>query len=107
MKLPTDMESMIKQAGQLKEKFEKLQAEAGDKKVEASSGGGMVMVVAKAKGEVVSLKLEPEIVDTDEIEMLQDLITAAVNEALSRGRSLLKEEMSKAASGLCCPPGLI
>ena len=91
----------------MKEQMEKLQTEAGEKTVEASSGGGMVTVVAKAKGEVVSIKIEPEIVRDNDIEMLQDLITAAVNEALSRGQDLMREEVAKLAGGLGLPPGLI
>lgn len=102
-----NIKNLMKQAGKMKEQMEKLQAEAGEKTVEASSGGGMVTVVAKAKGEVISIKIEPEIVSEDDIEMLQDLITAAINEALSRGQSLMQEEVSKLAGGLGLPPGLL
>jgi DNA-binding YbaB/EbfC family protein len=98
---------MLKQAEKIKEQIEKLQAEAGEKIIEASAGGGMVTVVAKAKGEVISIKIEPEIIKDGDLEMIQDLITAAVNEALNRGREILKEEISKAASGFGLPPGLI
>ena len=101
------MKNLIKQANQMKEKMEKLQAEAGEKTVEATSGGGMVTVVAKAKGEVISIKIEPDIVQDDDIEMLQDLITAAVNEALSRGQEMMQEEVSKVAGGMGLPPGLL
>jgi len=66
-----------------------------------------VTVVAKAKGEIISIKIEPEIIKEGDLQMIQDLITAAVNEALSRGREILKEETSRAASGLGLPPGLI
>jgi len=102
-----NIQNMLKQAQKVKEQIEKLQAEAGEKIVEASSGGGMITVVAKAKGEIVSVKIEPEIVREGDIEMLQDLITAAVNEALSRGQEIMKEEVAKAATGLGLPPGLI
>ncbi|MEM7008899.1 MAG: YbaB/EbfC family nucleoid-associated protein [Thermodesulfobacteriota bacterium] len=102
-----NMKNLIKQANQMKEKMEKLQAEAGEKTLEATSGGGMVTVVAKAKGEIVSIKIEPEIVQDDDIDMLQDLITAAVNEALNRGQELMQEEVSKAAGGMGLPPGLL
>lgn len=107
MKLPKDMQGMLKKAEQMKEQFEKLQAEVGEKTVEASSGGGMVTVVAKARGEVISLRIEPEIAGTEDIEMLQDLVTAAVNQALARGREVMSEEINKAAAGLGLPPGLI
>ena len=102
-----NIKNLLKQAGKMKEQMEKLQAEAGEKTVEASSGGGMVTVVAKARGEIVSIKIEPEIVKDEDIEMLQDLITAAVNEALARGQSLMQEEVSKMAGGLGLPPGLL
>lgn len=102
-----NIKNLIKQANQMKEKMEKLQAEAGEKTVEATAGGGMVTVTAKAKGEVVSIKIEPEIVQDSDIDMLQDLITAAVNEALKRGQEIMQEEVSKAAGGMGIPPGLL
>ena len=107
MKFSGNIQNMLKQAEKMKEQIEKLQAEAGEKTVEASAGGGMVTVAAKVKGEIISIKIEPEIIKDGDLEMIQDLITAAVNEALSRGREILKEEISKAASGLGLPPGLI
>lgn len=102
-----NMKNLLKQANKMKEQMEKLQAEAGERTVEASSGGGMVTVVAKAKGEVVSINIEPSIVQDDDLEMLQDLITAAVNEAMSRGQELMKDEVSKLAGGMGLPPGLL
>ena len=107
MKFGGNIQNMLKQAEKIKEQIEKLQAEAGEKMVEATSGGGMVTAVAKAKGEVVSIRIEPEIVKEGDIEMLQDLITAAVNEALNRGRDMLKEELSRAATSFGLPPGLL
>ncbi|MCI0455264.1 MAG: YbaB/EbfC family nucleoid-associated protein [Candidatus Dadabacteria bacterium] len=107
MKLGGNIQNMLKQAEKIKEQIEKLQAEAGEKIVEASSGGGMVTVSAKAKGEIISIRIEPEIIKDGDLEMIQDLITAAINEALTRGRDMLKEEISKAASGFGLPPGLI
>ena len=102
-----NMENMLKQAQKVKEQIEKLQAEAGEKIVEASAGGGMVTAVAKAKGEIVSIKIEPEIIKEGDIEMVQDLVTAAVNEALNRGKEIMKEEVGKVATGFGLPPGLI
>ena len=102
-----NMKNLMKQANQMKEKMDKLQAEAGEKIVEATSGGGMVTVEAKAKGEVISIKIEPEIVQDSDIDMLQDLITAAVNEALKRGQDIMQDEVSKAAGGMGIPPGLL
>jgi hypothetical protein len=107
MKLGGNIQNMLKQAEKIKEQIEKLQAEAGEKIVEASSGGGMVTVSAKAKGEIISIRIEPEIIKDGDLEMIQDLVTAAVNEALTKGRDMLKEEISKVASGFGLPPGLI
>lgn len=107
MKFGGNIQNMLKQAEKIKEQIEKLQAEAGEKTVEATSGGGMVTAVAKAKGEIVSIRIEPEIVKEGDIEMLQDLVTAAVNEALTRGKDMLKEELSKAATSFGLPPGLL
>ena len=107
MKFGGNIKNMLKQAEKVKEQMEKLQAEAGERIVEASAGGGMVTAVAKANGELISVKIEPTIVTEGDIEMLQDLITAAVNETLNRGREIMKEEMAKAATGFGLPPGLI
>ncbi len=107
MKFGGNIKNLLKQAEKVKEQMEKLQAEAGERIVEASAGGGMVTAVAKANGELISVKIEPTIVSEGDIEMLQDLITAAVNETLNRGREIMKEEMAKAATGFGLPPGLI
>ena len=107
MKLGGNIKNLMKQAGKMKEQMEKLQAEVGEKTVEASAGGGMVTVEAKAKGEVTSIKIEPALLEDNDLEMLQDLITAAVNEALNQGQEMMKKEVSKMAGGLGIPPGLI
>ncbi len=107
MKLGGNMKNIMKQMGKMKEQMERLQNEAGEKTVEASSGGGMVTVTAKAKGEVVSIAIEPEIISETDIEMLQDLVTAAVNEALYKGQELMKDEVSRFTAGMGLPPGLI
>ncbi len=107
MKFGGNIQNMLKQAEKIKGQIEKLQSEVGEKIIEASAGGGMVTAVAKAKGEIISIKIEPEIVKGGDIEMLQDLVTAAVNEALNKGREIMKEEIAKATAGLGLPPGLI
>ncbi len=107
MKLGGNMKNLMKQMGKMKEQMERLQNEAGEKTVEASSGGGMVTVTAKAKGEISSIVIEPEIISETDIEMLQDLVTAAVNEALHKGQELMKDEVSRITSGMGLPPGLI
>ena len=107
MKLGGNMKNIMKQMGKMKEQMERLQNEAGEKTVEASSGGGMVTVTAKAKGEISSIVIEPEIISETDIDMLQDLVTAAVNEALYKGQVLMKDEVSRFTSGMGLPPGLI
>ena len=102
-----NIQDMLKKAGDIKKQVEQIQNEAGEKIVEATSGGGMVTVVAKARGDIVSITIEPDLLKDPDIEMIQDLITAASNEALNRGREILKEEVSKVASSFGLPPGLI
>lgn len=91
----------------MQERVKKLQEEAAGKTIEASSGGGMVTVVANGRQEVLSIKIEPSVVDQNDIEMLQDLVAAAVNEALRKSQDLMKEEMAKLTSGMGLPPGLL
>jgi hypothetical protein len=100
------LSNIMKQAQQMQERVKKLQEEAGGKTVEATSGGGMVTVVANGRQEVLSIKIDPSVVDPKDIEMLQDLVTAAVNEALRKSQDLMKEEMGKLTSGMGLPPGL-
>ena len=99
--------NILKQAQQMQERVKKLQEEAAGKTVEASAGGGMVMVIANGRQEVLSIKIDPSVVDPKDIEMLQDLVTAAVNEALRKSQDLMKEEMTKLTAGMGLPPGLI
>jgi DNA-binding YbaB/EbfC family protein len=96
----------MKQAQQMQERVKKLQEEAGNKTVEASSGGGMVTVVANGRQEVLSIKIDKSVVDPGDVEMLQDLVSAAVNEALRKSQELMKDEMGRLTSGMGLPPGL-
>ena len=100
------LSNIMKQAQQMQERVKKLQEEAGGKTVEASSGGGMVTVIANGRQEVLSIKIDPSVVDPKDIEMLQDLVTAAVNEALRKSQELMKEEMGKLTAGMGLPPGM-
>jgi nucleoid-associated protein EbfC len=100
------LSNIMKQAQQMQERVKKLQEEAGSKTVEASSGGGMVTVVANGRQEVLSIKIDPSVVDPKDIEMLQDLVAAAVNEALRKSQDLMKEEMGKLTAGMGLPPGM-
>ncbi len=94
---------MMRQAQKLQAEMQKTQEEAKQKKVEASAGGGMVTVVANGGGELVSIKIEKDVVNPDDIEMLQDLILAASNEALRRAQQMVNEEISKLTMGLNIP----
>jgi DNA-binding YbaB/EbfC family protein len=77
----------------------KLQAEMAEKTVEASSGGGMVTVVANGRQEILSVRIRKEVISPEETDLLQDLVRAAVNEALSRTREMMAEEMAKVTGG--------
>ena len=91
----------------MQERVKKLQEEAAGQTVEVSSGGGMVTVVANGRQEVLSIKIDPSVVDPSDIEMLQDLVAAAVNEAIRKSQDLMKDEMGKLATGMGLPPGLL
>lgn len=98
---------IVKQAQKMKAEMDRIQAEAAGKTVEGSAGGGMVTVVANGKGEILSVKIDPEVARGEELEMLQDLVTAAANDALRKARELLTQEVSRLAGGLGLPPGLL
>ena len=98
-----DMGKMMKQAQQLQSKMLKLQEEMAEKTVETTSGGGMVKVVTNGRQQVLSVQIEKEVVDPDDVEMLQDLILAAINDALIKSQEMASEEMSKLTGGLNIP----
>jgi len=97
------MNSMMKQAQNLQKKMMKTQAELAKKTVEASSGGGMVKVIANGGQKIESIIFEKEIIDPDDIEMLQDLVLAAVNDALNKSQEMVSAEMGKLTGGLNIP----
>ena len=97
------MGNMMKQAQQLQSKMLKLQEELADRTVETSSGGGMVKVVSNGKQQIISLEIEKEVVDPEDVEMLQDLILAAINDALTKSQEMVSSEMSKLTGGLNIP----
>lgn len=99
--------NMMKQAQRMKAEMEKIQEEAAAKRVEGTAGGGMVTVVCNGQGEVVGVKIDPEVAGPDELEMLQDLVMAAANEALRKARELMSQEMGRLTGGLGLPPGLM
>ena len=100
------LNNLMKQAQQMQERVKKLQEEAANKTVEASSGGGMVTVVANGRQEVLSIKIDRSVVDPNDIDMLQDLVAAAVNEALRKSQDIMKQEMGRLTAGMGLPPGM-
>lgn len=98
-----NMNQMMKQAQKLQKKMLKAQEELALKTIEASAGGGMVRVVANGGQKIESIVLEKEVVDPEDIEMLQDLILAAVNDALSKSQEMVSSEMNKLTGGLKIP----
>jgi DNA-binding YbaB/EbfC family protein len=97
------MGNMLKQAQKLQSKMLKLQEELAEKTVETTAGGGMVKVVANGKQQLVSLQIEKEVVDPEDVEMLQDLILAAVNDALTKSQEMVSAEMGKLTGGMNIP----
>ena len=97
------MGNMMKQAQKLQAKMLRMQEEMAAKTVEATAGGGMVQVVANGRQQIVSIQIEAEVVDPDDVEMLQDLVLAAVNDALSKSQAMVSQEMGKLTGGLNIP----
>ncbi len=103
MKMKGQMGNMMKQAQKLQTKMMKMQEELAERTVESTSGGGMVKVVANGKQQVVSIEIEKEVVDPEDVEMLQDLVLAAVNDALTNAQEMVSGEMSKLTGGMNIP----
>ncbi len=95
--------NILKQAQQMQAKIAELQEQMANKTVEASAGGGMVTIVINGKQEVLSVRIDPEVVSREDIEMLQDLIVAAMNEAIRKSQEMMAEEMKKITGGLNIP----
>jgi len=98
-----NLSGLMKQAQKLQAKMAEMQAEVGNRTVTAQAGGGMVEAVANGRLELVSLRIDPEVATPDDVDMLQDLIMAAVNEALNRAREMMAQEMAKLTGGLQIP----
>ncbi len=97
------MGNLMKQAQQMQARMAKMQEEVGQRTIEAAAGGGMVKVVANGRQEILSIVMEPEVVDPEDIEMLQDLVLAAINQALRESQAMMTDEMSKLTGGLKIP----
>jgi nucleoid-associated protein EbfC len=97
------MGNLVKQAQMMQNKIAKIQEEMAEKTVATTSGGGMVSVEANGRQEIVSIRIEKEVVDPDDVEMLQDLVLAAVNDALKKSQEMVAAEMQKVTGGLNLP----
>jgi DNA-binding YbaB/EbfC family protein len=95
--------NMMKEAQRLQAQMAALQEEVGKRKVEATAGGGMVTVEANGKQELLSIKIDPEVINKDDAQMLEDLVLAACNEALRKSRELVQQELGKLTGGLKIP----
>lgn len=101
-----DIAKMMKQAQQMQGKLQAAQAELANRTVEVTAAGGKVTVVATGGGDVVSLKIDPSVVDPGDVEFLQSLVLSAVQQGIEAGRALAAEEMSKITGGMGLPPGM-
>ncbi|MBI4855880.1 MAG: YbaB/EbfC family nucleoid-associated protein [Acetobacterium woodii] len=107
-KMPTgmgggNMNNMMKQVQKMQQDMANLQAELEEREVEATAGGGAVKVVATGKKTILSIKIDPEVIDEDDIEMLEDLVLAAVNEAIAKAEEMVNSEMGKITGGMNIP----
>ena len=98
-----NVSNVVKQAQKMQEEMEKVQAEIEEKTVEATAGGGMVTVTANGKKEILSLKINPEAVDPDDVETLEDLVMVAVNDAIKKAEDMMAEGMNAITGGLNIP----
>lgn len=92
--------NILRQAQKMQEKMAQVQQELAVKIVEASSGGGMVTATVNGKQEIISIKIDPSVVNPEDVDMLQDLIAAAVNSAIKKSQEMMTEEMGKVTAGL-------
>jgi nucleoid-associated protein EbfC len=95
--------NMMKEAQKLQEKMLAMQEEIAKKEVEATAGGGMVTVKVNGKQDILAIKIDPEVINKDDAQMLEDLVLAACNEALRKSRELVQQELGKLTGGLKIP----
>ncbi len=103
MKAPSNMNAMMRQAQKMQEDMAVLQEELESREYDVSAGGGVVNIKINGKKEILSIEIKPEIVDPDDIEMLQDILTAGINEAIKKVESTNSEEMGKITGALNIP----
>lgn len=101
-----DLMGMMKQAKQLQEKMQTVQEEIAEMAVDGASGGGMVSVTANGKGDVRSIKIDPSLLKPEDVEILEDLIIAALADARAKAEAAVAEKMQSMAGGLNLPPGM-
>lgn len=99
----TDFQQILQMGQQVQARLSQLQSELGQRTVSTTSGGGMVTVTADGRGKIRSVRIDPSVVDTSDVEMLEDLVLAAVSEAQSRAATLYEEEMKKLSGGFNLP----
>lgn len=99
----TNIQNLLKQAQKIQSQVTQMQSELGQRRIEASAGGGMVTATVNGRQELIGLRIDSQVVDPHDVEMLEDLIVAAVSEALSRASEMAAEEMKKLTGGLSLP----
>ncbi|MDT8421539.1 MAG: YbaB/EbfC family nucleoid-associated protein [Desulfuromonadales bacterium] len=95
--------NIMKQAQQMQQKIARLQQELEGREVEATAGGGMVTAIVNGKQQLLSVKIEKAVVDPEDVEMLEDLVMAAINEALKKSQEMMQQEMGKVTGGMSLP----
>jgi DNA-binding YbaB/EbfC family protein len=95
--------NLMKEAQRLQQQMQELQEQVAQKKVQATAGGGMVTVEVNGRQEVLAIKIDPEVINRDDPQMLEDLVLAACNEALRKSRELVQQELGKLTGGLKIP----
>ncbi len=102
-----DLMGMMRDLGGLRRKMQEVQERLGTMTAEGSAGGGMVTATVNGKMEVVDLAIDPDVVDPDEVELLEDLVKAAIGQGMAAARDLQREEMQKLVGGMPLPPGML
>ena len=97
---------MMKQAQQMQKRMGEMQEELASREVQSSVAGGKVSVVANGAGDVLKIKIDPAVVDPEDVELLEDLVLSAVKQAIEQGKAMSQAEMAKLTAGLGLPPGL-
>jgi DNA-binding YbaB/EbfC family protein len=101
-----NIQKMMKQAQKMQEELARTQEALAEQTVEVTAGGGMITVVANGAGDIVSIKIQPEAVDPEDVEGLEDLVLTGVKQAIAKGKALAEAEMGKVTAGLGLPPGM-